>query len=229
MESILLVEDDDTIAFGIGSALKRKGYEVITCPDMAEGKRLFSPELSLILLDLNLPDGSGYEFCRWVKEAHDIPVIFLTVRDEAEDITRGLDMGADDYITKPFHITVLESRIRAVLRRVKKTGTSESEELNKDLLVCGSIQMDEKRMKVCAGEKEIILTSLEYRLLRMLLMNKGCILPRKLILERLWDDDRNFVNDNTLTVAVKRLREKLGKPSCITTVRGIGYRMEEIL
>lgn len=216
---ILLVEDDETIAFGIRSVLEKKGYRVITCSDIAEGKSLFSSETALILLDLNLPDGSGYDFCRWVKERDDTPVIFLTVRDDAKDITKGLDLGADDYITKPFQTAVLESRIRAVLRRVPKTDA--------ELLVCGSIRIDKKGMKVCVDGKEVILTNLEYRLLLMLTENKGCILPRGLILERLWDDDGNFVNDNTLTVAVKRLREKLAKPSCITTVRGIGYRMEE--
>ena len=224
---ILLIEDDETIVFGICSALGKKGYEVTACPDMEKGKRIFSPKFSLILLDLNLPDGSGYEFCRWVKEMHDIPVIFLTVRDDAADITKGLDMGADDYITKPFHIAVLESRIRAVLRRAGKTDVSGSGESHPELFTCGMIQMDKKKMRVTAEGKEILLTNLEYRLLQMLMENKGCILPRSLILERLWDDEGNFVNDNTLTVAVKRLREKLGKPSCIATVRGIGYRMEE--
>ena len=124
MVRILLIEDDDTIAFGIRTALERKGYQVTSGPGMAEGKRLFSREISLILLDLNLPDGSGYEFCKWVKERRDTPVIFLTVRDDVQDITRGLDMGADDYITKPFSIPVLESRIRAVLRRAAKTESS---------------------------------------------------------------------------------------------------------
>lgn len=219
MIKILLIEDDDTIAFGIRSALKKKGYEVISCMDMAEGRRLFSSEISLILLDLNLPDGSGYEFCRWVKERGDTPVIFLTVRDDAADITKGLDMGADDYITKPFSISVLESRIRAVLRRISKT--------EEGILSCGTIRIDKKRMQASAYGEDISLTSLEYRLLLILMENKGCILPRNLILEELWDNEANFVNDNTLTVAIKRLREKLKDASCIKTIRGIGYRMED--
>lgn len=227
MVKILLVEDDDTIAFGIRSALEKKGYQVTGCPCMEEGKRLFSGGFSMVLLDLNLPDGSGYEFCKWVKERVDTPVIFLTVRDGTEDITRGLDMGADDYITKPFSIAVLESRIRAVLRRAEKTGASGKESPYGDQLSCGDICMDRGRGTVCLGEEEVILTSLEYRLLLMLMENKGCILPRNLILARLWDDSGNFVNDNTLTVAMKRLREKLKRTSCIRTVRGVGYRMEE--
>lgn len=219
MIKILLIEDDDTIAFGIRSALKKKGYEVISCMDMAEGRRLFSGEISLILLDLNLPDGSGYGFCGWVKERGDTPVIFLTVRDDAADITKGLDMGADDYITKPFSISVLESRIRAVLRRISKT--------EEGILSCGTIRIDKKRMQASAYGEDISLTSLEYRLLLILMENKGCILPRNLILEKLWDNEANFVNDNTLTVAIKRLREKLKDASCIKTIRGIGYRMED--
>ncbi len=246
MMKILLVEDDETIAFGISSALTRKGYEIMCCSGIEEGKRLFSAEFELILLDLNLPDGSGYEFCRWVKQRSDTPLIFLTVRDDVADITRGLDMGADDYITKPFHIAVLESRIQAVLRRmsgVRRSGTNLSDihssesalskrygeecKMNDHMLRCGDIRIDKQKMKVYAGEEETTLTSLEYRLLLMLIENKGCILPRNRILEKLWDTKGNFVNDNTLTVAMKRLREKLHHTPCLTTVRGIGYRMEE--
>ncbi len=217
MANILLVEDDETISFGIRSALAKKGHEVACCSGMEEGKTLFSAKFDLILLDLNLPDGNGYVFCSWVKERSDSPVIFLTVRDGVNDITRGLDMGADDYITKPFHIAVLESRIQAVLRRAAVSC----------MLVCGNIRMDKKRMQVWVGEESVLLTSLEYRLLQLLMENKGCILPRNRLLEKLWDVEGNFVNDNTLTVAMKRLREKLHHEPCITTVRGIGYRMEE--
>lgn len=217
MANILLVEDDETISFGIRSALAKKGHEVACCSGMEEGKTLFSAKFDLILLDLNLPDGNGYDFCSWVKERSDSPIIFLTVRDDVNDITRGLDMGADDYITKPFHISVLESRIQAVLRRAAVSC----------MLVCGNIRMDKKRMQVWVGEESVPLTSLEYRLLQLLMENKGCILPRNRLLEKLWDVEGNFVNDNTLTVAMKSLREKLHHEPCITTVRGIGYRMEE--
>lgn len=219
MVRIMLVEDDETICFGIRSALRKKGYEVIECSGVTEGKHfLLAEEIHLILLDLNLPDGNGYDFCSWIKQSRDIPVVFLTVRDDVRDITRGLDMGADDYIVKPFHIAVLESRIQAVLRRAARVS---------DILACGKIRLDKQKMQVYAGDENIILTGLEYRLLLMLMENKGCILPRDRILEKIWDIDGNFVNDNTLTVAVKRLREKLGHAACITTVRGIGYRMEE--
>ena len=176
MANILLVEDDETISFGIRSALAKKGHEVACCSGMEEGKTLFSAKFDLILLDLNLPDGNGYDFCSWVKERSDSPIIFLTVRDDVNDITRGLDMGADDYITKPFHISVLESRIQAVLRRAAVSC----------MLVCGNIRMDKKRMQVWVGEESVPLTSLEYRLLQLLMENKGCILPRNRLLEKLW-------------------------------------------
>ncbi|MDO4273120.1 MAG: response regulator transcription factor [Eubacteriales bacterium] len=219
MTKILVVEDDDTISFGIISALKNKGYECVGCASVAQGKELFSEEIQMVLLDLNLPDGNGYDFCRWVKDRADTPIIFLTVRDDVRDITKGLDMGADDYVTKPFHIAVLESRIAAVLRRGQKD--------NSQVITCGNIRMDKKKMQVSLDGQDVDLTALEYRLLSVMLENKGRTLPRNLILEKLWDADGNFVNDNTLTVTVKRLRKKLLDTEHIVTIRGIGYRMEE--
>ena len=219
MAKILLVEDDDTISFGIRASLDKKGYESTACTCLAGAKKLFSDAFALVLLDLNLPDGTGYELCTWVKARCDTPIIFLTVRDEVSDITRGLDMGADDYVTKPFHIAVLESRIAAVLRRVPEEPDGSA--------ACGNIRLNKEKMQVLLGGREITLTALEYRMLLILMENKGRTLPRSLILEKLWDSEGNFVNDNTLTVTVKRLREKLDHTRCITTVRGIGYRMEE--
>lgn len=218
---ILLIEDDETISFGIQSALRRKGYECTACPSMERGKELFSTEIQLVLLDLNLPDGSGYDFCRWIKSQAQTPIIFLTVRDDVRDITRGLDMGADDYVTKPFHIAVLESRIAAVLRRVPDEAGG--------ILSCGDIRFDKEKMQVYLSGSLIDMTSLEYRLLQVFMENKGRTLPRGLILEKLWDAQGNFVNDNTLTVTVKRLRKKLEDTKHIMTIRGIGYRMEEFL
>ena len=219
MTKILLVEDDETIAFGIKSALKRKGYMCTSCASAGQAKDLFAEGFQLILLDLNLPDGSGYDFCKWVKERADTPVIFLTVCDDVKDITRGLDMGADDYVTKPFHIAVLESRIAAVLRRTSDDGGN--------VLSCGNIQLDREKMQVVLDGQSVDATALEYRLLEVLMENKGRTLPRNLILDKLWDTEGNFVNDNTLTVTVKRLRRKLMDTGYIVTIRGIGYRMEE--
>lgn len=219
MIRILLIEDDETISFGITAALKRKGYMCTACSTVKAGKQAVSDEFQLILLDLNLPDGSGYDFCRWVKERFKTPIIFLTVRDDVRDITKGLDMGADDYVTKPFHIEVLESRMKAVLRRVP--------EERQNLLSCGDICLDKDKMQVSMNGDEVELTALEYRLLCVLLENKGRTLPRNLILDKLWDAEGNFVNDNTLTVTVKRLRKKLSGTELIVTIRGIGYRMED--
>ena len=219
MTKILLVEDDETIAFGIKSALKRKGYMCTSCASAGQAKDLFAEGFQLMLLDLNLPDGSGYDFCKWVKEREDTPVIFLTVCDDVKDITRGLDMGADDYVTKPFHIAVLESRIAAVLRRTSDDGGN--------VLSCGNIQLDREKMQVMVDGQSVDATALEYRLLEVLMENKGRTLPRNLILDKLWDTEGNFVNDNTLTVTVKRLRRKLMDTGYIVTIRGIGYRMEE--
>lgn len=221
MTKILLLEDDETIAFGIKAALSRKGYVVTQCETLEKAKKEFHQGFQLVLLDLNLPDGNGYGFCKWVREQGDASIIFLTVRDEVADITKGLDMGADDYITKPFHIAVLESRIAAVLRRVPEDG--------KGWINCGDIRIDKDKMQAVLKGENVSLTALEYRLLLVLMENKGRTLPRNLILEKLWDSEGNFVNDNTLTVTMKRLREKLGNTRHILTIRGIGYRMEEIL
>lgn len=222
MTTILLIEDDETITFGIKEALKRKGYDVRACASTGEAWQQFmelKEEIRLILLDINLPDGNGFDLCRRIKEQKDVPVIFLTVQDEVESVTKGLDMGADDYITKPFHLSVLESRIAAVLRRIVKK--------DETVFGCGKLRLYKERAQVYLGEEELTVTATEYRLLEILMANKGMTLPRNRILEKLWDAQGNFVNDNTLTVTVKRLREKLNGTDYIKTVRGIGYRMED--
>lgn len=219
MVKVLLIEDDENIAFGIQAGLQGKGYQVRWAENAAQGIELFEQGWDVVLLDLNLPDGNGYEVCRQLKERLDTPILFLTVRDDERDIVTGLDMGADDYIVKPFQLSVLESRIRAVLRRTKKE--------NGEYLTCGDIILDREKTKAYAGGKEIILTAGEYRLLLVLMENKNYTLTRTRLLEKLWDQDGAFVNDNTLTVTMKRLREKLGYPPYIQTLRGIGYRMEE--
>lgn len=220
-KQILIVEDDETIAFGIQEALKREGYQVFTCTTVAQARQALQNPLGLILLDWNLPDGTGDTFLRDVKAKGDTPVIFLTVRDEEKDIVHGLDMGADDYIVKPFPLSVLLSRVKAVLRRVKPA------EQPKDILSCGAIWVDLRRTTVYHQGQIIPLTPGEYRLLITLLENKNQTLTRAQLLNRLWDDEGNFVNDNTLTVTMKRLREKLGSPDHLKTIRGIGYRMED--
>lgn len=221
MLTILLVEDDETISFALERFLRQKGVQTICCRTALEARRALTPALSLVLLDLNLPDGSGCDLCGAVKKTGDIPVIFLTVRDDERDIVQGLDMGADDYIVKPFQLSVLWSRINAVLRRSGGIGAP-------GLLCCGEIRVDASANRVWVKSEEVSLTAAEYRLLAALLQNKNRTMTRSVLLERLWDMGGDFVEDNTLTVTMKRLREKLGSPACIRTLRGVGYRMEDI-
>jgi len=221
MFTILIIEDDDTIAFGIKSFLLKNNYRVIHGENLKKGKELFKADIDLILLDLNLPDGSGFDFCRYIKKIKDIPIIFLTVKDEESTIIKGLDMGGDDYITKPFKLSVLQSRITAVLRRTLKQNIQE------DILWCKNIKVIKSEARVYKNNNEIELTVGEYNLLLQLLENKNCTLTRTTLLEKLWDYNGEFVNNNTLSVAIKRLREKLEDDSFIKTVRGIGYRLED--
>ena len=221
MVTILIIEDDDTIAFGIKSFLLKNNYRVIHGENLKKGKELFKTDIDLILLDLNLPDGSGFDFCRYVKKIKDIPVIFLTIKDEESTMIKGLDMGGDDYITKPFKLSVLQSRINAVLRRTVKQNMQE------EVLWCKDIKIIKSESRVYKNNHEVELTVSEYNLLLQLLENKNRTLTRTILLEKLWDVNGEFVNNNTLSVAMKRLRDKLEDASFIKTVRGIGYRLED--
>ena len=159
--------------------------------------------------------------CQWIREGwKELPVIFLTVRGDSRDIVSGFQNGADDYIVKPFELDVLLSRIQALLRR---TG-----DVSKQYLSCDAISLDQKRMRVYLGSEEIRLSPSEYQLLLVLLQNKGKTVTREKLLEKVWDSNGNYVNDNTLTVAMKRLREKLRQPACLKTVRSIGYILEDM-
>ncbi|MEG0578631.1 MAG: response regulator transcription factor, partial [Niameybacter sp.] len=183
-------------------------------------KTVLNEKVSLILLDLNLPDGIGYSFCEHVKSISEVPIIFLTVRDDEEEMIKGLDMGADDYITKPFKMRILLSRIQAVLRRAQKDVSH--------ILICKSIRLDKNQGRVYKRDEEVVLSKSEFKLLLLLMENKECTVSREHILEYLWGVDGEFVNDNTLTVMVKRLREKIEEPEekLIQTIRGVGYRLE---
>lgn len=222
MQQILLVEDDRTIAMGICYSLRQEGYGVEACYDAAGamdmiGRRRFD----LALLDLSLPDGNGYDICRALRAGTDTPVIFLTARDDEANVVMGLDMGADDYVTKPFRLRELMSRIRSVLRRYGQGG--EDEIRYRDLAI------HTRLAKVTKEGEDVSLTALEYRLLLTLAANMGRVLSRNQLMEGIWDIAGNFVNDNTLSVYIKRLREKIGddpqEPIYIQTVRGLGYRM----
>ena len=220
---ILFVEDDKVIASGLCYSLTQEGYSVIHCLNVESAKaQIEENNFDLAILDLALPDGSGYDICKMIKSKKDIPVIFLTAIDDEVNVVMGLDMGADDYITKPFRIRELLSRIKSVLRRYGKTESQNA------LIEFSDIKIDTAQAKVYKGEQEIMLTSLEYRLLLIFANNEGQVLSRGQLLESLWDFAGDFVNDNTLTVYIKRLREKIEddsqNPTIIKTVRGIGYK-----
>lgn len=222
---ILLVEDDKTIASGLEYSLQQDGYQVVICYDVTSSKKIIADDLeqfSLCLFDLSLPDGSGYELCQMVKAQSDIPVIFLTAMDEEVNVVMGLDMGADDYITKPFRVRELLSRIKSVLRRYQKHAQT-------NLINIANVQINTLQGKVIKNGLELTLTALEYRLLLIFANHLGQVLSREQLLEQIWDVAGDFVNDNTLTVYIKRLREKLEddpqKPTIIKTVRGLGYRV----
>lgn len=225
MSDILIVEDDRIIAEGIEYSLKKEGFNVFISESISETKKMKNQKFDIILLDLSLPDGSGYDICKEIRAAGDTPVIFITACDEEANVVMGLDMGADDYITKPFRLRELISRINAVLRR-RIPNVSGNDNIN-----IGSIRINTSSAKVYKNDKEILLTSLEYRLLLNLAENKSQVLTRSQLLEGIWDVAGDFVNDNTLTVYIKRLREKLEddpqNPTIIKTVRGLGYKAGE--
>jgi len=223
---LLIVEDDKTIAMGLEYSLQQEGYVIILCNDVASGKKAFHEHtFDLCLLDLTLPDGSGYELCKLAREKWDTPTIILTACDEEVNVVMGLEMGADDYITKPFRIRELTARIKSVLRRYQKDNGS------KNIIELGSIRINSLDAKVYKNGSEIILTALEYRLLLTFANNEGQVLSRNQLLECIWDVAGEFVYDNTLTVYVKRLRDKLEddpqNPVLIKTVRGLGYKVGE--
>lgn len=226
MRSILLIEDDNALSAGIEYALKSEGFDVNIAATLEKARQLIKQsEFSLLLLDVMLPDGSGYDFCRDVRRQSNIPIIFLTACDEEVNIVLGLDMGGDDYITKPFRLKELVSRINAILRR-----TSNPQQEDANVLVSGDIQIFTLEGRVKKNGVEIPLTALEYRLLLTMAKHPNQVLSRNSILEALWDFAGEFVDDNTLSVYIKRLREKIGdnqgEHRYITTVRGVGYKWD---
>ncbi len=215
---LLLVEDNEIIIKGLKYTLEQEHFEL----DIAKSKSLAEDALSsneydLVILDIMLPDGNGFDLCKYIKEEKDYPVIFLTAKDEEKDVVLGFDLGADDYIIKPFRNRELISRIQNVLRRYNK---------DKKELICRNIRVDLEAKRVYINEAEVLFTALEYRILILLLQNKGKTITREKILDKIWDIAGNYVNDNTLTVYIKRIRAKLGTEDVIKTIKGIGYRVE---
>lgn len=223
MEKILIVEDNELIATGIKDRLKDEGFLVDISNNIKEAMQLLtSNKYNLILLDIVLPDGNGINFYKTIKElSNHTAVIFLTAKDTEDDIVRGLELGADDYIVKPFRTRELISRIRNVLRRSKNIST----------IQIGNIQFDRINNVIYKENNIVELTALEYKIFCILIDNLGKLVTREYLLGRIWDISANFVNDNTLTVYMKRLREKIeddpNNPKIIKTIRGIGYKVDK--
>lgn len=221
MVDLYYVEDDAGIASNVKEYLEHRGFRVTVCATLAAARQSLSAHVpALVLLDWNMPDGRGDSLCQWIRgNWKELPVIFLTVRADTSDIVSGFQNGADDYVVKPFELEVLYSRIAALLRRAGNAGSQ--------YLSCDGIRMDLNRCAVFLHTEEISLSASEYQLLLFLMQNKGRTVTRERILEQVWDAHGSFVNNNTLTVTMKRLRDKLHQPGCLKTVRSVGYRMED--
>ena len=222
---LFVLEDDAAIGMGLSYSLKNEGYDVTVAKNVKSAYEILNKEtFSLYILDLTLPDGSGYDVCREIKKSGDFPVIFLTAYDDEVNVVMGLELGADDYISKPFRVKELLARIKSVLRRYSKDSPD-------GIVSVGSIKVNTNEAKIYKNGAEIILTAMEYKLLLIFINNRGKVLSRQRLLEDIWDVAGDFVNDNTLTVYIKRLRDKIeedpAKPQIIKTVRGLGYIIDD--
>lgn len=223
MYRILLLEDDLSLIDGLSFALKKQGFHVENKRTFADAKEAWHDGLyDLLILDVSLPDGSGFDFCRLVRQTSDVPIIFLTASDEETSIVMGLDMGGDDYVTKPFKLGILMSRVNALLRRTKSAFPEST------VLSSNGIEVQLSKGQVFKKGNPIELTAVEYKLLCYFMQNPNVVLSKEKIYERLWDCDGNFVDDNTLSVYIRRLRVKIeddpDHPEKIVTVRGMGYK-----
>ena len=221
---ILVVEDNKNIIDGLEYLLEKEGFDTkVVCSEKQAIASIKNIDYDLYLLDVQLPDGSGYEICKYIKESSNKPIIFISDRGEESNVVYGLDIGADDYVTKPFRNSELISRIKCVLRRYPEA------EPNKDIITYRDITVDLNKARVYKNSQEILLTKLEYKILLMFLNNVNKLISREELLEKVWDISGNFVNDNTLSVYIKRLRNKLfnncacSEDELIQTVRGMGY------
>lgn len=221
MVDLYYIEDDSDIAYAVKEYLEQRNFKVTICVTLAQARQILREHVpTFVLLDWNMPDGHGDSLCQWIRNNwKELPIIFLTVRGDSADIVWGFKNGADDYVVKPFELEVLYARIQALLRR---TGN-----VAEQYLSCAGIIIDQNRHTVSCHSEEILLSAAEYQLLLYLMQNKGRTVTREKILEQVWDVNGNYVNNNTLTVTMKRLRDKLCQPKCLKTVRSVGYRMED--
>ncbi|HPJ89667.1 MAG TPA: response regulator transcription factor [Thermotogota bacterium] len=219
MHKILVVEDDTMLNSGLCYNLELDAYQAIPVRDAATAMEKIREEApDLIILDVNLPDEDGFDLCRKVKAKGDIPIIFLSARDLETDMMTGFDLGADDYITKPFNIHILRKKVAAVLRRSDRSS-------NQQLYVCGDLVINFDQLTASVGNRPVILTPTEYKILKIFTRNPDNLLTRHVLLEKLYDVDANFVDEHTLTVNINRLRGKIesGDRKYIRTVYGMGY------
>lgn len=221
--NVFLLEDDEAIGIGLKYSLENEGYTVTIATSVKSAFEIINKEkFALYILDLTLPDGSGYDVCKKIKSIGDFPVIFLTAYDDEVNVVMGLELGADDYISKPFRVKELIARIKSILRRYNRE--------SKGIIKIGNVLINTNKATVFKNGQEVMLTAMEYKLFLILLNNRGNILSRNKLLEYIWDVDGDFVNDNTLTVYIKRLRDKIeddpSAPMIIKTIRGLGYVIE---
>lgn len=216
---ILLCEDDEFLRSGLEEMLQKEGYDVVSTDSCSAAISAFERGgFGLVILDVMLPDGSGFDICSHIRAGgSDVPILFLTACDDEIQIVRGLDSGADDYVTKPFRLLELLSRVRALLRRNAKS---------KPVSASGNVVVNEDNMTVRINGERIYLTPTEYHILCVLMRNSGAIVTRDTLLQNIWDSGGAFIDDNTLSVHISRLREKIGS-EYIRTVRGVGYRWED--
>lgn len=230
MKKILLLEDDASLIDGLKYSLSKNGFSADFAGTVNEAKLFINTgEYDLLLLDVTLPDGTGFEICDYVRSTgNTVPIIFLTASDEEVNIIRGLDSGADDYITKPFKLAELFSRINALMRRAGIT----SKKYNETAIKCGDVTVDLLKHNIIIDGRTLELTGAEYKLLLILIQNANIVVTRNMILNELWDCDEKYVDDNTLSVYIHRLREKVendpSKPQHLITVRGFGYKWNEV-
>lgn len=227
MKRIFFVEDDLGLISGLSFAMKKQGYEIDIARTSHEAKKLWrDTEYDLVILDVSLPDGSGYDLCREIRKTSKVPIMFLTASDEETDIIMGLDLGGDDYITKPFKLAVFLSRVNALLRRSDNFNQEDTE------LKSNGIKVQLLKQEVSKNEELLDLTANEYKLLCLFMENPDIVLSPEQILSRLWDCDENYIDSNTLTVYIRRLRTKIeddpGKPDKIVTVRRMGYKWNTV-
>lgn len=227
MKHILFVEDDLSLISGLSFAIRKQGYELDIARTSLEAKTLWETEkYEMVILDVSLPDGSGFDLCTKIRKTSNIPIMFLTAADEETDIIMGLDIGGDDYITKPFKLAVFLSRINALLRRSSNYNQNDTE------LNSNGIKVKLLKREVYKNGKRLDLTASEYKLLCLFMENSDIVLSSEQILSKLWDCDENFIDNNTLTVYIRRLRTKIennpSEPQNIVTVRCIGYKWNSV-